>query len=295
MLPCLPMVSTVIVSYRCSDLVRACVASCVRELQEGDEVLLIENSGDEALLDLREQRVQVFLSPENLGFTRAVNEGLERARNPWRLVLNPDTELQPGAGQALRALLADAPPQVHCLELVDPSGTRSNYYRRFPTVRAVAVMFFVPQAFQSQFASYRRYTYSDDFEVRTSFEQPPGAGLLVPAGTLLDSSYFLYGSDLQLCWDEVQRTGCDIPVLPVRCMHHRGAGGTGAHEDRARVRADSALAFYTFFKRTRPARAVCWWGVFVLGSVVAAVLKAPRRPKWEALVRFFGGKSYQIP
>jgi len=267
----------------------------VRELQEGDEVWVIENSGDASLLELQQDRVQVLLSAENLGFTRAVNEGLARARNPWRLVLNPDTELLPGAGRALRAALAGAPARLHCIELLDAAGTRSNYYRRFPTVRAVAVMFFVPKALQQKFASYRRYTYSEDYALRTAFEQPPGAGLVLPAGTLLDASYFLYGSDLQLCWDEVQRTGEAIPLLPVTCMHHRGAGGTGAPEDRARVRADSALAFYRFFKRTRPLRAVCWGGVFVLGSAVAAALKTPRGPRWEALVRFFAGKTYQIP
>jgi N-acetylglucosaminyl-diphospho-decaprenol L-rhamnosyltransferase len=289
------MVSTVIVSYRCSDLVRDCVASCVREMEAGDEVILIENSGDRSLMALEQEGVTVEISEENLGFTRGVRAGLARARNPWRLVLNPDTQLEQGAGPALRAALRSASPRIHCIELLDASGVRQDYYRRFPTVRALAVMFFVPAAHQRRFRSYRRYTYADDLPARSSFEQPPGAGLILPAGTDLDSTYFLYGSDLQLCWEEVRRTGEEIPLLPVRCVHYRSSGGTGAAADRARLRADSALAFCAFFARTRPRRAAAWWGVFVVGSVVSALLRAPRAPKWEALSRFFGRKTYQIP
>ena len=53
--------------------------------------------------------VTVIASPTNLGFGRANNRGLARARGAWLLLLNPDTVVEPGAIETLIAFLAAHP------------------------------------------------------------------------------------------------------------------------------------------------------------------------------------------
>jgi len=289
------MISIVVVSYRCSEVVQDCIASCGAQMRGSDEFILFENSGDLSL-KAHEQvnpRISVHVSTENIGYTRAVNACLQSARNPWRLVLNPDVRLVEGALDTLRTTLNTAPQRLHCIELLDAPGLRQNYYRRFPSLRALGVMFFVPAKFQVHFRSYRRYTYHGEFQHRTSFEQPPGAGLVMPVGRNLDEGYFLYGSDLQICWDEVHSTGEEIPLIAAQAIHLRGKGGTGEVADRARLRADSALGFYRFFRRTRPWKAVAWWMGFVCGQLIAFVFRGTSSGHHVALRRFLRGQTWE--
>jgi hypothetical protein len=289
------MISIVVVSYRCSEVVQDCIASCLAEMHDNDEVIVFENSGDVSLKAYEQvnPRISVHVSTENIGFTRAVNACLQSAINPWRLVLNPDVRLVEGALDTLRTTLQTAPQRIYCIELLDAPGLRQSYYRRFPSLRGLIVMFFVPARFQVHFRSYRSYTYHGEFQHRTSFEQPPGAGLVLPVGRNLDERYFLYGSDLQICWDEWQTTREEIPLIAAQAIHLRGKGGTGEVADRARLRADSALGFYRFFRRTQPWKAVAWWMGFVCGQLIAFVLRGTSGGHDVALRRFLRGQTWE--
>ena len=64
------------------------------------EVLLIDNgSRDGSVEHVRQEfpAVRVMPNPENVGFTHAVNQGLDAARGEWILLLNNDTVMEPDA------------------------------------------------------------------------------------------------------------------------------------------------------------------------------------------------------
>jgi N-acetylglucosaminyl-diphospho-decaprenol L-rhamnosyltransferase len=88
-------VSLVVVTYRCREAARACLASVYETT--GDirfEVVVVDNaSGDGTAEMVREEfpRARLFALTRNIGFGRAVNLAAEEARGEYLLLLNPDT------------------------------------------------------------------------------------------------------------------------------------------------------------------------------------------------------------
>ena len=100
-----PLVSVVIPVYRKLDLTLRCLAALARaDLAETFEVIAVDDaSGDGTAEALRRVAgVSVVETPENLGYLRATNTGIDSARGEFVLLLNNDVEVHP---QAVRALV----------------------------------------------------------------------------------------------------------------------------------------------------------------------------------------------
>ena len=249
------MITFVIVSYRSKVILSECLTALASQVQKGDEVIVVENGQDKSLSEMRvfgREEFHLVFNKENVGYSKGCNQGLALTSNDWVVLLNPDTQPLKDSVSKLKLGLAKAQEgDMFSLELVNPDRTRQDYYRRFPSVRALLVMFFVPAKHQGLFPAYRRYLYQDELESRNTFEQPPGAGLVVHRSSRLDEDFFLYGSDLMLCWEFVHSSGREIPMLPVSFIHHRGQGGTSSSPELADwLRVESARGFALFFTKS---------------------------------------------
>lgn len=249
------MISVVIVSFRSTSVLAECLEALSPEMGEEDEVIVIENSQDDRVAELREftkDNFTLLMNERNVGYSKGCNQGIQLAKHDHVLLLNPDTVPVKGAVEALKnSLKTREKNALYAVELVNPDGSRQDYYRRFPSVRALLIMFFIPRKFQPRFSAYRHYTYSRDYASRCSFEQPPGAGLVIPKTTQLDEDFFVYGSDLMLCWDFVQTSSQEVALLPVQFVHLRGQGGTSSSPDLADwLRVESAKGFALFFAKS---------------------------------------------
>jgi hypothetical protein len=95
-----PDVSILIVTYRCRDAARACLASLRETVSVPHEVVVLDNaSGDGTVEMVRAEfpGVRLIASEENLGFALGCNRAAEAARGEYLLLLNPDTEAHEGA------------------------------------------------------------------------------------------------------------------------------------------------------------------------------------------------------
>ena len=272
------MISFVIVSYRSKEVLSECMTALASQVQKGDEVIVVENGQDKSLSEMgvfgREDFHLVF-NEENVGYSKGCNQGLTLASNDWVVLLNPDTQPLIDSLPKLKLGLAKAQEgDMFSLELVNPDGTRQDYYRRFPSVRALLVMFFVPTKHQEFFPAYRKYVYQGELESRNTFEQPPGAGLVVHGNSRLDEDFFLYGSDLMLCWEFVHSSEREIPMLPVGFIHHRGQGGTSNSPELADwLRAESARGFALFFAKSGQKTRRWLWVICFACLEVIGILK----------------------
>ena len=110
--------------YRNVDMVRACLDSLVRNLDEirdhNPRLIAINDSPDDQAVDayLRQCHAEGLIdvhirNPENLGFVRSVNKGLAMARRYRRaaLLVNSDTLTYPGTLSEMLAVL-HADPQI---------------------------------------------------------------------------------------------------------------------------------------------------------------------------------------
>jgi GT2 family glycosyltransferase len=101
-------VAVVIPNWNSLGLLRSCLASLEGQADELELMVVDNGSRDGSVAYLREQGIGHVALPANVGFAPAVNLGVARTEAPYVLVLNADTELEPGCvGRLLEALSAD--------------------------------------------------------------------------------------------------------------------------------------------------------------------------------------------
>ncbi len=100
--------SIIILNWNTADLLLTCLHSIQTHLTLDYEIIVVDNaSADDSVAQVRVHFPQVRLLPqtENLGFSRGNNIGLAAAQGLYLLLLNPDTEIRPGALEALIAFM----------------------------------------------------------------------------------------------------------------------------------------------------------------------------------------------
>ena len=103
--------SVCIVSYNCRDLLRQCLLSIERTaVSLAHEIIVVDNAsgdGTVGMLAAEFPHVVCVANEDNPGFAGGTNQAMARARGATLLMLNPDTEVQPGALEALVGFLGE--------------------------------------------------------------------------------------------------------------------------------------------------------------------------------------------
>lgn len=105
-----PEVSVIIVTHNSAQCLDSCLAA-LRKQGVSLQIILVDNASlptESPILNPNENG-ELILNRRNKGFAPAVNQGLERARAPYILLLNPDVYLEPGALRLLRTFLEAHP------------------------------------------------------------------------------------------------------------------------------------------------------------------------------------------
>jgi GT2 family glycosyltransferase len=123
-----PDVSILIVTYKCRDEARDCLASIYgQEHGVSFETLVLDNdSGDGTVEMVRSEFPQATLVPlgENIGFAAGMNRLAELAHGEFILLLNPDTIVHPHALESLVAFARAEPRHgIYGGRTVNPDGT----------------------------------------------------------------------------------------------------------------------------------------------------------------------------
>ncbi len=146
-------ISIIIVNWNTGSLLAKCLKSLVSLSSEErdfiDEVIIIDNaSTDNSVVKakvvsgqaINEPRVRYIISEKNLGFANGNNEGFKRIRDrhgddlPQVWLLNPDTEVKPGAiGNMMEVLERRPKAGVLGIRLLDCNGAVQASIRNFPT------------------------------------------------------------------------------------------------------------------------------------------------------------------
>jgi hypothetical protein len=242
--PAPPDLSIVVVNWNVRELLRRCLVSIagsdgllvagldtLRYSTNGwqAEVIVVDNAsadGSVAMLAQDFPRVQVIANQENLGFTRANNQGLTASRGRYVLFLNPDTELAPAA---LRLLLdyAEAHPQVGVVgpQLRHGDGSLQSSRRRFPSLATFFVESTVVQRWWPQNRVLARYYVLDrPDDAASQVDWVVGACMLVRRAMLeqiggFDEGFFMYSEELDLCRRGVD-AGWQVVYLPGAVVTH---------------------------------------------------------------------------
>ena len=243
----------VIVSWRCEDLLRRCLAS-LRAHPAGatTRVHVVDNASGDGTAEMvaaEFPEVEVTVNAENLGFSAANNIALRRSHADYVLVLNPDTRLTERALDGLLGLLA-AKPQVGICgpRLERPDGSFDHASRRsFPTPLSALGHF---SGIGRRLASGPLAAYRAPDVQHGSVDAVNGAFMLIRRAALedvglFDEGYWMYMEDLDLCY-RFKQAGWEIWFEPGVTVIHEKAGTSGTERSPRLNRAFHAgmLRFY---------------------------------------------------
>lgn len=227
--------------------VRALLDRCLLTLREDlahtatdARVWVVDNASEDGSAALvREQHPWVTLEAldENLGFVRGNNRILDRlcAGTPPDFVwlLNPDTELRPGATQTLLDTFA-AHPRAGLLgpQLRNPDGSLQHGAFRFPgLLQPLFDLGLLPLRF---YASRWNGRYApDDYAKCAPFriDTPLGAAMMARGVALaqvgpLDAAFFMYCEEIDWAW-RMKKAGWEAWLVPQAEVLHHGGASTG--------------------------------------------------------------------
>jgi GT2 family glycosyltransferase len=271
-----------IVSYRCRDLLRACLASldehapgcpmntCVVDNASGD--------GTAAMVAREFPHVTLIESETNRGFAAATNVAIGHGSAPYVLVLNPDTEVRAETLDRLVELMEDQPDigVSGCrLELED--GTFDHASRRsFPTlVGALGHFTGIGRVCRSgPLAQYR----APDVE-RGPVDAVNGAFMLIRRGALdqvglFDEGYWMYMEDLDLCYRLKQGGWVTWYEPSVSALHIKG--GSARRRSSKLVLAFHAGMWRFYRHHVAPQRSMLLTAAVALGLCTKLVLALAR-------------------
>ncbi|AYZ14919.1 glycosyltransferase family 2 protein [Chryseobacterium arthrosphaerae] len=222
--------SVIIVNYNVTQLLRNCLLSLQKYIQEVEyEILVIDNaSADSSWKELIPEfsDVQFIASEVNGGFSKANNQAIQKAKGDYLLLLNPDTEFE---GFYMKELLdfADSKTDFGCIG-VRMHDAEGNFLPE--SKRSVPDMF---NSFEKLFTNFRKNNsksyYRNDLEENeiAEVEVITGAFLLAKKEVYqkiggLDEAYFMYGEDIDLCYTFLRNGYKNFYYGKASILHHKG-------------------------------------------------------------------------
>lgn len=224
--------SIVIVSWNTRDLLKACLASIfAHPPQAAFDVWVVDNdSQDGSVAVVREQfpSVKLIENEENVGFAQANNQAITRCQGEYVLLLNPDTEVKPGALTALVTFL-DENPAVGAAgsRLLNPDGTLQPSCHPAPTLSRELWRLFHLDAIRP-YGRYDMHAWETSRPREVDVLQ--GAALAIRKNILdeigfLDGDYFMFSEEVDLCF-RIQQAGWPLYWAPASRVIHYGGQST---------------------------------------------------------------------
>jgi GT2 family glycosyltransferase len=252
-----PELSVIFVNWNGGGLLRRAVESVERFAPSLPfEIVVVDNASTDGSRDwLRSlgQRVRLVENEENLGFSKANNQGIRTSRAPFVFLLNTDAEVRAGTiDKLIETLRSDGRAGACAPRLVNPDGTlQPSVWRNPPTawetlLSGLKLYRLIPRRARGRLLLGTFWDHSE----RRRVPMLPGTALLVRRRTIedvgaLDEGFHMYFEDVE--WSlRMVRGGWHLVFEPAAVvMHHGGQSALlrwGAGE-RWRVQLEASLKF----------------------------------------------------
>ncbi|MDQ8201102.1 glycosyltransferase family 2 protein [Pelagicoccus enzymogenes] len=273
-----PRVSIVIVNWNSKDYVAACLRSLEKHESIGElQIIVVDGAsfdGIEQLLSSEFPYVQFIQSPENVGFGRCNNLGVEKATSEFLLLLNPDTEFLAPTINKMIAWHRELPEAgILCPRLLLTDGSL-----QYSSVQAAPTP--LNQALGSEFLQ-KRFPKSKLWgtypayhrDAPTSVEAVSGAFMFMRTETFravggFNPAYFMYAEDMDLCL-QVRRAGLRNYHIPDSEVVHHGGGSSSKQVSRfATLKMKEANHLYFCLNHSK-----CFASLYKFSQFISAIIR----------------------
>jgi len=228
------ILSVIIVNYRVPYFLELCLRSVQKALQDLEtEIFVVDNfSADESVGYLRPlfPEVQFILNTSNLGFARANNQALEKARGKYILFLNPDTILPEDAATRCLSFL-EATPGIGALgvRMIDGSGLFLKESRRgFPSpwvafckLSGLTALFPRSRFFAAYYLGHLSADKTSPAPVLSGACMWVARTILEKVGSF-DERFFMYAEDIDLSYRIEQAGHTNYYLAATTIVHFKG-------------------------------------------------------------------------
>lgn len=255
------IVSVVVPNYNGMQYVKTCMDSLMKQTLSDVEILFVDNGSDDGsreYVDLHYPTVRVITFSENMGFCKAVNEGIRASTSDYVVLLNNDTEAEPdflkelylGIRKKNKAFSAAAMMlQFHNRELIDDAG---DFY----------------SALGWAFARGKgkpAHLYGEEKKI---FSACGGAAIyrkqIFEEIGYFDEEHFAYLEDADIGY-RAQIVGYENWYLPKARVFHVGSGTSGSRYNQFKIRYSSRNNVYMICKNMPIGQIVLNLPLLVLG------------------------------
>jgi GT2 family glycosyltransferase len=286
----------VVVNWNAGSTLRGCFdALFASETEEPQQVILVDNAstdGSQVGLESAYPAVEIIQNARNVGFARAVNQGLRAAKEELILILNPDVVLSPSAVPWLLDFMGTHPEAaVAGPRLLNADGTVQASARRDPSAWTALFGRSAPltRLFPRNSLSQRELpALSVEGMAPVAVDWLCGACLVVRRTAweqvgLLDERFFLFWEDADWC-RRFRGDGWGVYYVPMACGTH--FVGVSRAKRPLRSVVDFHVSAYRYYRKHRlpslvhPMSMVL--GVGLLASLVLRSVQALWAPRPSA-------------
>lgn len=289
------LISIIIVNFNVREFLHHALVSLQKAMKGiKGEIIVVDNASDDGSVEMVRRRfpaVVLIANKTNLGFAKANNLGLRKAKGKHFLLINPDTLVQEDTLRVMLQFFEDNPDVgLAGCKILNPDGSFQLPCRRsFPTPWVALTKMSGFSALFPRTRLFGRYnlTYlspDETYEIdavsgsfmmlrREAYEEVGG----------LDEDFFMYGEDLDWCYRIQQAGWKNYYVHSTKIIHYKGESTKRSNLDEIRT---FYRAMHLFVKKHLSGSHgfAKLLGIAISISSRLAMLKAFLRPLKVALV-----------
>ncbi|MFA6027938.1 MAG: glycosyltransferase family 2 protein [Patescibacteria group bacterium] len=241
------MISAIIVSYNTKDLLKKCLQSLQKQKDVSCEIIVIDNNSQDnsvAMVAKDFPKVILMQNKINGGFAKAVNQGINKARGEYILLINPDMLVPKDSLIKMKKIL-DENKDISLLgaKLVYPNGKVQASVGKFPAL----LPNLATKLHLSDIINYGRY-YKPRYKKLTKVDWVSGGFLmfkknLIDKIGLWDEKYFLYMEDVDFC-QRAADAGLHAAFTPDVSVLHYHMQSTRKNPKKAQEEEKKSRAYY---------------------------------------------------
>lgn len=226
--------SIIIVNYNVEYFLEQCLNSVMLAAKNvNSEIIVVDNNSSDGSIEMLKSKfpkVQVIQNSENVGFSKANNQGIKIGKGKYILLLNPDTVIDEHTLTKITERM-NADDQIGGLgvRMVDGKGVFLPESKRgLPTPLVAFYKIFGLSSIFKKSKRFGRYhlSYLDEFE-ENEIDILSGAFMCMRKAVLdkiglLDEAFFMYGEDIDLSY-RIQKAGYKNIYFPqTTIIHYKG-------------------------------------------------------------------------
>jgi GT2 family glycosyltransferase len=252
--------SVVIVTWNSADEIYDCLTSSYESLDElNAEFLIIDNASEDGSIPEISKAVEygihnitVIENKQNLGYTKACNQGIVISQGRNILLLNPDTQPKPESlAMLFRKLESDEKLGAIAPQLLNEDGSIQYSCRTFPTYWDMFCEFTMLSRLFPESETFAKWKmkYFKHNEDRT-VDQPMAAALLVKGDLMrrlngFDEQFRMFFNDVDLCKRIYESNKQICFYADAKVCHKQGASVNKVKPEMIGIWNDDCLKYFS--------------------------------------------------